>query len=401
MKSLYITHYGILEPLGQSQILPYLIGLAENGCSIEIISFEKPALLDNGIKVEAQKDLLLSAGISWHPRPYRGGNSLSDLLRLMLRTSAEISRRCLHHKIDIVHCRSHVPCLMAWLSSPWHKKPILFDFRGFLAEEYADAGLWQHAGFRFRSTKALERILLKQCKALVVLTNPARDHFCHNYSMDAKKIFVIPCCADLSRYALKPDATSTIGKRPLHVVYSGSTVGRYDLPAMLSFFSLVLKKRPDSRFTILSTSDLSQDRTVLDKFHLHPDSVSVVNARHQEMPSHLAAQDLGLIMLKGDLALSVASPTKIGEYLASGLVVVAEEALGDMHKILVDSGCGILINSSCPETWEAAADAAIDLCDQSDFRKKSRLAAEQYLDLNAGIQKYLQAYRFALGLSAG
>jgi glycosyltransferase involved in cell wall biosynthesis len=396
MKSLYITHYGILEPLGQSQILPYLFGLAANGCSIQIISFEKPAFFQDRLRVEAQQKLLFSAGIHWFPRIYGRGNSLFQLLRSVLMTSAEISRRCGRDSIDLLHCRSHVPCLIALLASAWCGKPMLFDFRGFMAEEYVDAGLWKPAGFRFRATKALERILLKRCKALVVLTGPARDYLRQHYSLEPEKIFVIPCCADLSRYTPARNAELMSDNRPLRVVYSGSTAGRYNLLAMLSFFSLLRKKRPSSHFTILSTGDMAGVHAAVEQFHFPPEAVSILNVSHQEVPRHLAGQDLGLILLRGDLALKVASPTKVGEYLGSGLVVVAEEALGDMQEILVDSGAGCLMNSNNPETWEAVANAALSLCNQPNFRQKSRAVAQHYFDLNLGIQKYVEAYDFAV-----
>ncbi len=38
---LYISYDGMTDPLGQSQVLPYLIGLSEQGYAFDLISFEK------------------------------------------------------------------------------------------------------------------------------------------------------------------------------------------------------------------------------------------------------------------------------------------------------------------------------------------------------------------------
>ena len=38
---LYITYDGLLDPLGQNQILPYILGLNKNGYKFIILSFEK------------------------------------------------------------------------------------------------------------------------------------------------------------------------------------------------------------------------------------------------------------------------------------------------------------------------------------------------------------------------
>ena len=38
---LYLSYDGILDPLGQSQIMPYLYGLSEKEYEISVISYEK------------------------------------------------------------------------------------------------------------------------------------------------------------------------------------------------------------------------------------------------------------------------------------------------------------------------------------------------------------------------
>jgi len=40
-RALYLSHTGMTEPLGQSQVLPYLRGLARSGWSIDLVAFEE------------------------------------------------------------------------------------------------------------------------------------------------------------------------------------------------------------------------------------------------------------------------------------------------------------------------------------------------------------------------
>ena len=40
-KALYLSYDGLTDPLGQAQILPYLLGLENQGMGFVIISFEK------------------------------------------------------------------------------------------------------------------------------------------------------------------------------------------------------------------------------------------------------------------------------------------------------------------------------------------------------------------------
>ncbi|MCV4754379.1 hypothetical protein OFC37_33460, partial [Escherichia coli] len=52
---------------------------------------------------------------------------------------------------------------------------MLFDIRGFMPEEYTDAGIWPEGGLLYRTAKTIEKWLMKESDAFVVLTEKARD----------------------------------------------------------------------------------------------------------------------------------------------------------------------------------------------------------------------------------
>src|SRR5689334_3846106 len=60
-RALYISHIGMTEPLGQSQVLPYLVGLAKRGAQIEILSFEAEGTKPEAVEALAAR--LARAGI--------------------------------------------------------------------------------------------------------------------------------------------------------------------------------------------------------------------------------------------------------------------------------------------------------------------------------------------------
>lgn len=66
---LYISHIGLLEPLGQSQVLLYLVALSEDH-DIELISFEKPAQFTDLGQRRVLGGQLADAGVHWHPLKY-------------------------------------------------------------------------------------------------------------------------------------------------------------------------------------------------------------------------------------------------------------------------------------------------------------------------------------------
>jgi hypothetical protein len=65
---LYLSYDGMTDPLGQSQVLPYLIGLGKKGYQFTLISFEKPGRYATAR--DAIASLCNSYGIEWHPLIY-------------------------------------------------------------------------------------------------------------------------------------------------------------------------------------------------------------------------------------------------------------------------------------------------------------------------------------------
>jgi hypothetical protein len=75
---LFISYNGMLDPLGQTQVLPYLRELAKKGVQFTLLSFEKPhAFEPAGVaKSEALRDELQTQGIDWHWLRYHRRPSL-------------------------------------------------------------------------------------------------------------------------------------------------------------------------------------------------------------------------------------------------------------------------------------------------------------------------------------
>ena len=69
MSVLYISYDGILEPLGQSQVLAYLKCLAPER-TIHLISFEKSEDWARIVDRKGVADGIAASGIIWHPLRY-------------------------------------------------------------------------------------------------------------------------------------------------------------------------------------------------------------------------------------------------------------------------------------------------------------------------------------------
>ena len=89
MKILYISYDGVLEPLGQSQILPYLENLSSS-YNIYLLSFEKKEDLSNILLYKYILKKIKNSNINWYRFRYHKYplviSTLFDIFFGLLRT---------------------------------------------------------------------------------------------------------------------------------------------------------------------------------------------------------------------------------------------------------------------------------------------------------------------------
>jgi hypothetical protein len=109
---LYISYDGMLEPLGQSQVLAYLKRLAADR-PIHLISFEKADDWANTTERERIPQGIAAAGIIWHPlRYHKRPTAVATAWNIACGITLG---HCLflRYRLAIVHARSYVPAVMA------------------------------------------------------------------------------------------------------------------------------------------------------------------------------------------------------------------------------------------------------------------------------------------------
>src|SRR5690606_13582128 len=109
---LYLAYDGMLEPLGQSQVLAYLERLATDH-RVHLLSFEKPEDWADAAARARLRARMDAAGIRWHPRRYhRRPSALATSWDIGVGTLSGIWLVLRHH-LRIVHARSYVAAVMA------------------------------------------------------------------------------------------------------------------------------------------------------------------------------------------------------------------------------------------------------------------------------------------------
>lgn len=394
---LYLTHNGLTEPLGRRQVMPYLVGLAARGWRFTVVSFEKTDTASPDA-LETVAELTRAAGIAWAPLRYRRHPQIVATALNVLEGVLQASRYR-NRGIDLVHARSVVPALMARFLAWQLQAPWILDLRGLLAEEYVDAGHWPRGGLRYRLTSAAERALLRSAHGVVVLTRRLEGELGALGVTRTCPRVVIPCCVDVGVFGPSEQARREVrrelgwGDEPV-LVYSGSLGSWYRLGEMLSFHEVARAEVPGLRFLVLTQQvalvEEAARRRTLDC------QITARSVDADAVPRYLAACDVGICFLGEHRSKRASSPTKYGEYLATGLPVVTNDWIGDAKRF-DDEPVWILVDAFARESYRRAARRVAHLLgDPATTRRAARALAASELATSIAVDRYDMLYRQVL-----
>ena len=410
-RTLYLCYFGLREPLVQTQVLPYLRQLAEAGVGVSLLTFE-PKLKESWTReeLESERARLAGEGIGWHWRAYHKRPSLPATL-YDVSVGARLAARMLRRgETDVLHARGHVPALMAALAKRRAGGRILFDIRGFMPEEYTDAGVWPENGTLYRGVKRVERFLFKSADAFVVLTEKAREILFPGRAESDDKgrpLEVIPCCVDFKRFRTADRAPREELRRELKlegrrvVVYVGSFGGWYMAEETARFMALAYRQDPRTFALVLTQTPPEPIAARLRELGVPPDSFHVGRVAPADVPKYLKASDIAVSFIRACYSKLSSSPTKIAEYLAAGLPVVCNAGVGDVDEVIEGDRVGVVLRDFDDESFARALAAVEALRAEGDLSGRARASAERRFDIErVGGAKYRRIYR-RLGAAAG
>lgn len=385
---LYIAYDGMLEPLGQSQVLAYLEQLAGEH-EIHLLSFEKP---DDWRDLPARKAVaarIRAAGIHWHPRRYHKRPSA-------LATAWDIGIGILsglwlvlRYRLRIVHARSYVAAVMALALKRLTCVKFVFDMRGFWADERVDGGLWPRDGRMYRVAKWFERRFLLDANHVVSLTHAAlaemqRFDYLHGRM---PPVTVIPTCADLQRFAPQP---APAGDFVLGYVGSAGTWYLFD--AVVAAFVRLRERMPAARLLVVNRQEHDYIRQRLQAGGVPADAVELRAASHAEVPALMARVHAGIFFYKPSYSRAACAPTKLGEFLGCGIPCLANTGVGDMATVLEGERVGVAVDAFDPAALDAGLSRLLALMQEPGLRERCVAAAHRHFSLDEGVARYRAVY---------
>lgn len=399
---LFISYNGMLDPLGQTQVIPYLRELAKRGVHFTLLSFERAKAFEpEGVtQCEELRKELREQGIEWHWLRYHQRPSVPATVYDVIagiRKARSLVRR---NKIDMVHARAHIPATIALALKKSLGTKMIFDLRGLMAEEYVDAGHWRKDSLPYRLTKATEGRILAKTDAVVTLTERIWPIIKEWDGLRGRDVAheVVPCCVDLSLFTFSEDDRATrraelgLGDQ-FTIVYSGSLDGWYLTEQMADFFAAFIRQSPRAHLLWLTNGSHERIKALMNARNIAEDRFSIRSVPARLVPSYLSAADAGLSFIKSCFSKIASSPTKNAEYLACGLPLIINAGIGDSDALVNEWKAGVLLKELNEAAYARVGNLIEEMAANPQARRAARAVAEQLFDLQTvGAERYAALY---------
>lgn len=394
----YLSYDGISDPLGQSQILPYIFGISQvNEYKLTIISFEKPHNL-NKLKFNISKNLIAS-NIDWIHLKYTKTPPIISTLIDLYKLNTALIKIIKNNSIDLIHTRSYITSIIALRFKKTNKIPFIFDMRGFYADERIDGKIWNKNHFIFKYVykyfKIKERQFLQSSNHTISLTKSGKKEIQSWELPNLSPITIIPCCTDETLFKKEniKDLRNelNIKESDFIISYIGSIGTWYMIDEMLDFYKILLQKKPNSKFLFITKDNPDKIFEKCFKKHISKNSILIEPSSREMMPSYIALSDFSIFFILPFYSKKASSPTKMGEIMNLGIPIICNSGVGDVDEVMEKCIPELLVKNFNTQEYERIVDLLIN--DFNFDSEKIIQTSHNYYSLNKGVKKYLDIYK--------
>ena len=394
-KILYISYDGILEPLGHSQVLKYLAFLSKD-FDVTLISFEKINSAKDKKEFHEMHQYCQQEKINWKPRTYQQGLPLfSHLVNFFSIFSAPFIEM-LKNSHQIVHIRSYMPGLGMPLFKIFFNFKLVFDIRGFWADEKVDRLGWSKNSLKYKFFKALEIKLFKHADIVVTLTNSSKEFIEVRFKKSPNSVRVIRTCVDFSEFNAEKRILSPYDfKRRLVLGYLGSIDTAYDFNAFLQLIKNLEGRGLKVQLKILSKTTPAIVMRYLKENNLSHLEHEVLFLKRHELSNVINQFDLLGFALKPSFSLIASMPTKIAESLACGTPIICNNFNNDIKDMIEINKIGVLHDFSENLHQENYEEIISIIQDDTASERCCKFSNENF-SLELGVSQYVDIYNSLL-----
>lgn len=396
------------DPLGQSQVIPYLEGLSREGYRFTILSCDKPQKYK--IHKAEVENMIKKIPINWISLPYHKNPPVLSSVYDFFKMRQKAIQLHAKYKFDMVHTRPGVPQLIALYLKKKLGIKYLNDIRGFWADERVDGGMWDLKNPLYKTVYNYFR--KKEDESVTVadyntcLTYRGKEEMLKWTSVPQPvKVDIVPCSVDLELFdpyniniQLKAQYQKELGinEGDFIISYLGSIGGWYLTKEMLRFCGRLLLKKPEARFLFISNNNHNDITDAAKEYNIPENKIIVKFAGRTQVPTLLSFSSYSLFFIKPCYSKLSSSPTKHGEIMAMGIPVIANSGVGDVKEIIEKYEAGFVLDSFTEGEMEKVIDKIVD--PETKFNSNQiREGAKEFYNLEKTVNTYKAVYKKILG----
>ncbi|MBF0329903.1 MAG: glycosyltransferase [Nitrospirae bacterium] len=278
------------------------------------------------------------------------------------------------------------------------KVPIIFDIHGdVVAEQNPSKENYQELATTDEAFR--EKVLLSKAQLLIVNSQNLIEVLHNRHEYILSNIIVLPCATRIDRFTRHLQDRESIRKRlglndKLVLCYLGGLSSWQCVGQTIKLVAELKKRKSNIHFLLITPDDTSAYDSELLKIG-NPDlDYTILSLSAEDVPRMLSAADAGLLLRALSPINYVASPTKCGEYLSSGVPVITTKHAGDATWIIKKELAGYILENEEFETKDLVK-IELFLADveknRNEWSAKTTRVASSYYNWSVYESAYFQA----------
>ena len=297
-------------------------------------------------------------------------------------------------KPDIIHGQHVTGPVNSFLTSKMLGIPLIYEAHSFWIDEAAVLRTKKRSlpSPFFEKDKIGERIVLKYCDAIIVMSEKMKEVFANEYKAPIERMHLIYPGVDLNMFGedkITDIEIEGVGDDDLVVMYAGGYRPWQGLDILFESIPHVSERIKNVKFVIIggNREDIEKEKK---KLHGIDNLIFLEKRPWDLMLSYFNKADI-LVIPRPNWRINWTTPRKIGEYMAAGKTIVATD-VGDHKRILLDNDCGIITECN-PKSF---ADGLITALSDEELRKRlgsnAKRTVKDKFDWNILLRRVIQIY---------
>lgn len=380
---LFISNTEVTNPILHSQGLPLLEHVSMAGYETHFVSFNyEKNNLDSDLTTKIKNKY--GPNILFREITLTSFKYLPAWITLLYFGSKEIVKLLKAEEIQIIHARSLFPAIIGLIAKKKSnvKIKLIYDNRGLYIKEGIFIGRWKRNSLKVFSLRFLERLVINNSSAIVIVSNKFKEFIVENYSNKiAKKLYVINNKVKIIPNIKRPNSDNVF-------VYAGSSAKWYCIEDMFILFVEIRKVIYDPKFVIL-TYEVEDFSAMIKSYPSLQNVTKILNIFSDDVHCYLEKCNVGVMLREQSVFTRVSAPLKFAEYLNAGLPILVNEGVGDTEDIINKYNVGTVIKG---KDYSSAVKNLKLLLQDTEVRNRCKMVAKLEFDQQDAFKQYLNIY---------